>query len=364
MGISPPDALGSVRQIVDANGNVTLAKSYEPYGTVLTSNGTASSIFAYAGEQIDTTGLIYLRARYMNPKLGIFLARDPWSGDVMRPGSMNGYSYVEGNPVNTVDPSGRISKSEWLYINYLYACCIENATKRLNVPSLTNMSNKAFASMIAAKILVEDATIFANEQPLGVLKQIATIPTGDLPDWQRDLAEATVFRGEISWGPANIPFRLALPSLEWWEQNHSCLGLSLNALHTFYYDYRDAGWLAQVFIGSEKTQLAYELQLDSGAVEGMALAILWSADRARSYWASIGQVYHQLSAYTVALGVLEPDRQKDAILYIPSNWSERGFAGNWVDALSETAVALGLSLSIPGDYLDYTDEEGGLSSLV
>jgi YD repeat-containing protein len=30
-----PDALGSVRQIVDASGNVTLAKSYEPYGTVL-----------------------------------------------------------------------------------------------------------------------------------------------------------------------------------------------------------------------------------------------------------------------------------------------------------------------------------------
>ncbi len=49
-----PDALGSVRQIVDANGNVTLAKSYEPYGTVLTSTGTASAIFGYAGEQLDS----------------------------------------------------------------------------------------------------------------------------------------------------------------------------------------------------------------------------------------------------------------------------------------------------------------------
>jgi RHS repeat-associated protein len=102
-----PDALGSVRQIVDANGNVTLAESYEPYGTVLTSTGTASSIFGYAGEQIDTTGLIYLRARYMNPRLGIFLARDPWSGDVMRPGSMNGWNYAGGNPIIRVDPSGR-----------------------------------------------------------------------------------------------------------------------------------------------------------------------------------------------------------------------------------------------------------------
>ena len=103
------DALGSVRQIVDANGKVTLAKSYEPYGSVLTSTGTASSIFAYGGEQIDTSGLVFLRARYMNPRLGVFLARDPWGGDQLRPGSMNGWNYGDDNPVNRVDPSGRFS---------------------------------------------------------------------------------------------------------------------------------------------------------------------------------------------------------------------------------------------------------------
>jgi hypothetical protein len=55
------DTLGSVRQIADVNGNVTLAKSYVPYGSVLTSAGTASSIFGYAGEQIDTTETYSLR---------------------------------------------------------------------------------------------------------------------------------------------------------------------------------------------------------------------------------------------------------------------------------------------------------------
>jgi RHS repeat-associated protein len=115
-----PDALGSVRQIVDANGNVTLAKSYEPYGTLLTSTGTASSIFAYAGEQIDTTGLIYLRARYMQPRLGIFLARDPWSGDVMQPWTFNGFNYATGNPVNLNDPSG--FQSSGLGIGYFGYC--------------------------------------------------------------------------------------------------------------------------------------------------------------------------------------------------------------------------------------------------
>lgn len=47
-------ALGSVRQIADANGNVTHAKSYEPYGSVLMSTGAASSIFGYTGEQADS----------------------------------------------------------------------------------------------------------------------------------------------------------------------------------------------------------------------------------------------------------------------------------------------------------------------
>jgi len=60
---------------------------------------------AYTCAQSDT-GLIYLRARYMNPTLGIFLARDPWSGDAMRPGSINGWNYTDGNPVNKIDPSG------------------------------------------------------------------------------------------------------------------------------------------------------------------------------------------------------------------------------------------------------------------
>ncbi|CAG0937622.1 hypothetical protein TFLX_06569 [Thermoflexales bacterium] len=44
----------------------------------------------------------------MQPTLGIFLARDPWSGDVIRSGSMNGFGYGLGNPVKYTDPSGMV----------------------------------------------------------------------------------------------------------------------------------------------------------------------------------------------------------------------------------------------------------------
>jgi RHS repeat-associated protein len=101
------DALGSVRQIVDVDGNVTLAESYEPYGNVLSSNGTASSIFGYSGEQVDTfIKLLFLRARYYSPETARFLSKDVWQGDYTRPQSFNGGTYTENNPVNATDPSG------------------------------------------------------------------------------------------------------------------------------------------------------------------------------------------------------------------------------------------------------------------
>jgi RHS repeat-associated protein len=58
-----------VRQLVDANGEVLLAQSYEPYGAVLESAGEGTSSYGFAAEMRDPTGLIYLRARYYSSYL-------------------------------------------------------------------------------------------------------------------------------------------------------------------------------------------------------------------------------------------------------------------------------------------------------
>jgi RHS repeat-associated protein len=102
-----PDALGSVRQLVDAAGQVTLAQSYDPFGVPVETSGSGESDFGYTGEWWDSeAGLLYLRARYYEPAEGRFLAKDPWPGDPFRPLSLNGWGYVEGNPINRVDPTG------------------------------------------------------------------------------------------------------------------------------------------------------------------------------------------------------------------------------------------------------------------
>ena len=114
---------------IDSTGALTLSKTYDPYG-VPTTVGTSVSSYGFTNEY-QSQGLIYLRARMYSPVNGRFLTRDTWDGDYYRPLSLNRWNYVEGNPVNRMDPSGlcayapadnvdeveshvSLSKSDWL----------------------------------------------------------------------------------------------------------------------------------------------------------------------------------------------------------------------------------------------------------
>jgi len=63
--------------------------------------------FGFTGEQTDSANdLVYLRARYLNPKLGVFGSLDPLEGQNNVVGSLNRYNWVRGNVVNLRDASG------------------------------------------------------------------------------------------------------------------------------------------------------------------------------------------------------------------------------------------------------------------
>ena len=59
----------------------------------------------------DETGLIYMRARWMDPALGRFISEDP-----ARDGA-NWFEYCRGNPVNLVDRTGKTA--EWQTLTWL-----------------------------------------------------------------------------------------------------------------------------------------------------------------------------------------------------------------------------------------------------
>jgi RHS repeat-associated protein len=75
---------------------------------VTTHVGSFNTNYGYAGEWVDGTGLINLRARYYNPMNGQFITRDPFAGIYTLPSTLNGYSYANNNPIRYFDPSGKL----------------------------------------------------------------------------------------------------------------------------------------------------------------------------------------------------------------------------------------------------------------
>jgi RHS repeat-associated protein len=105
-----PDALGSVRQAVDATAAVVAAREWTPYGVeVGAPGGTPQAGLGYTGEWFDASvGLQYLRARWYDSYLNHFTSSDTIVPRYHNPQSINGYIYVLGNPIRFTDPSGLV----------------------------------------------------------------------------------------------------------------------------------------------------------------------------------------------------------------------------------------------------------------
>jgi RHS repeat-associated protein len=106
------DALGSSRFVLrngvhDAESVIFFALTYEPFGEVVQSSGFDRMTFA--AEIKDSTGLVYLGARYYNPELGRFMALDPLFGSPSSPQTLDRYVYCSNSPLIHTDPTGKFA---------------------------------------------------------------------------------------------------------------------------------------------------------------------------------------------------------------------------------------------------------------
>jgi RHS repeat-associated protein len=107
------DALGSVRQLADGTGVVTMASDYQPYGEKMSSIGSEETTYGYTGEWHDaSTNLLYLRTRYYGSEIGRFLTRDTWEGSNYKPTSYNAWLYGNSNPILFTDPNGKCADTD------------------------------------------------------------------------------------------------------------------------------------------------------------------------------------------------------------------------------------------------------------
>jgi RHS repeat-associated protein len=99
---------------------VKTTTTYSPYGETLGQSGNSGTMYGFTGEQEDdSTGFLYLRARYYSSAIQTFVSRDSWLGSMRRPATLNGFNYVYANPTNAVDPTGHEAEPPGFIENYI-----------------------------------------------------------------------------------------------------------------------------------------------------------------------------------------------------------------------------------------------------
>ncbi|WP_236644811.1 RHS repeat-associated core domain-containing protein [Sorangium cellulosum] len=109
------DHLGSVDALTDEDGDVIERRSYDPFGQRRSpvwgeptpasfSSETTRGFTGHEGD--DELGLVNMKGRIYDPRLGRFLTTDPIVQAPLSGQSWNPYSYVRNSPLDHVDPSG------------------------------------------------------------------------------------------------------------------------------------------------------------------------------------------------------------------------------------------------------------------
>ncbi len=108
-----PDHLGSPRLITGPLGAYRAYHAYLPFGSEATAFNQDTERMKFTGHERDlgiatsvADDLDYMHARFYNPQNGRFNSFDPIGGNPRVPQSWNRYSYVLGNPMKFIDPTG------------------------------------------------------------------------------------------------------------------------------------------------------------------------------------------------------------------------------------------------------------------
>jgi RHS repeat-associated protein len=111
------DGNGSVVAVTDGSSqSVDNTYSYDPYGNIASSTGTAPNPFGFADSITDdASGLDKMGARFYDPLMGRFTQTDPAFHPCSETGQGTGnlYGYADDDPVNNTDPTGLKSQVNW-----------------------------------------------------------------------------------------------------------------------------------------------------------------------------------------------------------------------------------------------------------
>ncbi len=96
-----------VQDVISSTGSVVEQSAYTTYGTREGTGTAGATAFGFQGAYTDSSGLIYMLARYYDPATSQFISVDP---DVPETGQP--YAFTGNDPLNATDPTGLIIRCQ------------------------------------------------------------------------------------------------------------------------------------------------------------------------------------------------------------------------------------------------------------
>ena len=249
---------GDVVALLDASGSTVASYAYDPYGKVLSAEGTMAETnpLRYRGYYYDAeTGLYYLQSRYYDPATCRFVNADnanlvAANGDFA---SLNLFAYCGNNPLSREDSNGGF----WVTIGIMAVAIhadIDDAEQTVYIPEIkTEALSEKDMHIVKA---TEDITISDTVSYKGLIPGLEYTVTGALMDQSTGeailddlgnrITSRTVFTPDASDGAVTVTFKFPGVTLA---------GKTVVAFENLFYDEQQIAVHADIHDASQTIQL-------------------------------------------------------------------------------------------------------------
>ncbi|WKZ38421.1 MAG: RHS repeat-associated core domain-containing protein [Anaerolineales bacterium] len=283
------DHLGSVVAVTDSSGTLTSQQRYLPFGGVRSDvNDITQTDYGYTGQRaLDSgIGLMDYKARFYSPYLNRFIQPDTIVPDPSNPQAFNRYSYVYGNPLRYIDPTGHGTEC-----GFGESCVVDPYTNPiLPIKTVNNTGNGSSSSSGGGQACsgqnqsimcpsVEDTPFTLPNNPMIPFQDLSNMPITQ-PDAQNPVPNANELL--LYWDYILSPLEdgldmheaYVLASSKWYKTAVWTLPTGpIEAGIAGYRQYYKDSWFPKTYTPAQRSARVLVVSMEALAIDGISNAL-------------------------------------------------------------------------------------------